>query len=493
MAGWGQVKQPKQTDQPVKEPLDLMVDAAVRAAETAGSKNCLKKIDGIMVVKILSRHYPSPDRQLAQRLGSTPKYTHVSGIGGNSPQMLINRAAGMIARNELDSILIAGAETYVERGLHLENNQNALFKHIPEDYDGDDLVGATPDETAHGIISPSQGFPLFETALWAQSGMDFTTYMETIGNMWSSFSRVAAQNPYAWSKAVRSTEEIISAGSSNRPIAFPYPKYMNSFVTVDQGAAILLMSKEKAAQYTVSNRETVYFSGGGYAQDRQRFMIEKSDFTQSPPLRDAAQKALSRADISLEEIDCFDLYSCFPCAVTIAKKMLSIGDDDKRPLTLTGGLGFFGGPGNNYSLHSAATLAQKISKGDTRNGMITALGWFMHKHAAGIYSAEPLNGQLKDYDLIDQQHPLSGDPPVTIKSQVDGKGTIDTYTVIFDRNQAPAYAVIYGTTHDQFRFIANTENDPDIIDQFLTRNMVGKDVDIRFNHQKNINIAKPVG
>lgn len=492
VAGWGQVTQPRQIDGPAKDPMDLMVDAALAAAKITGSTRNIKEIDGIMVVKILSRHYSSPDRQLSLRLGSYPRYTHVSGIGGNSPQMLINIAAGMIARNELDSVLIAGAETYVERDPDNKNRDNALFKYMPEDYTGDDLKGATPDETTHGIITPSQGFPLFETALWARSGLDFNTYMETIGSMWSSFSRVAAQNPFAWSRIERSTEEIIDTGPSNRPIAFPYPKYMNAFVTVDQGAAILLMSEEKAARYTASDRETVYFSGGGYAQDRQRFMIEKSDFTVSPPLRNAAKKALSRADISLEEIDCFDLYSCFPCAVTIAKKMLGISDDDKRPLTLTGGLGFFGGPGNNYSLHSAATLVEKISKGEASNGMITALGWFMHKHAAGIYSAEPLKGQLKDYDIRDQQSPLSGDPPVNIKSQVDGKGTIDTYTVIFDRNQAPAYTVIYGTTHDQFRFIANTKNDPDIIDQFLIRNMVGKDVNIRFNHQKNINIVEPV-
>ncbi len=143
---------------------------------------------------------------------------------------------------------------------------------------------------------------------------------------------------------------------------------MNSFVTVDQGAAVILMAEDLAKKHARKNEKPVYFLGGGYAEDRQRFMIEKSDFTSSPPLKDAVQKALERSNTSIDELDCFDLYSCFPCAVSIAKKMTGISDEDPRPLTLTGGLGFFGGPGNNYSLHSIATLAEKIAKGEKTNG-----------------------------------------------------------------------------------------------------------------------------
>ncbi len=489
VAGWSQITQPKELNKAAKDPMGLMTHASLKASETMTSNKIMENLDGIMVVKIVSRHYNSPAKQLAQNLNASPKFTHVSKIGGNSPQMLINIAAGMIARNELDSVLIAGAETYVQRDKNSKRVESALFRGIPKDYQGDDLKGSTSLENLHGIEHPMQGFPLFETALWAQSNLDFQTYMMKIGKMWSEFSHIAATNPYAWSSSIKTAEEIITLSKTNRPVAFPYTKYMNSFVTVDQGAAIILMSQEKAKKYLPKGRQSVYFLGGGYAEDRQRFMIEKSDFTSSPPLKSTVKKALTRSCLSLEDIDCFDLYSCFPSAVSIAKKMINIKESDPRPLTLTGGLGFFGGPGNNYSLHSVATLAEKISTGERSNGLITALGWFMHKHAAGIYGSQPSGGELQNYDIIDQKDSLAGDEPVKIKKQYNGKGIIETYTILYAQNHEASMAVLYGRTPDNFRFIARTQNDSDIISQFTKQNMVGQKINIVFDLSKKINMA----
>ncbi len=489
VAGWGQITQPKELNSTPQDPMDLMKQASNRAAKIMVSKKVLTALDGIMVVRTLSHHYTAPARQLARGLGATPKFTHVSGIGGNSPQTMINIAAGMIARNELDSVLIVGAEAYVQREKNQEKVESALFRGIPKDYPGDDLIGSTPLENLHGIEHPMQGFPLFETALWAASGIDLQPYLMRIGQMWSKFSKIAVDHPYAWTKSMKTPEKIITPGPTNRPVAFPYTKYMNSFVTVDQGAAIILMSEETAKKYSQKDRQTVYFLGGGYAEDRQRFMIEKSDFTSSPPLKAAVEKALERSCMPLKNLDCFDLYSCFPCAVSIAKKMIGITDDDTRPLTLTGGLGFFGGPGNNYSLHGVATLAEKISFGEKSNGLVTALGWFMHKHAAGVYGSKPLKGEFKDHDIADQKNSFAGNDPVRIKDQVNGSGTIETYTIIYTGNHDPSYAVLYGKTRDNFRFIARTPNHPDIFKQLTSENMVGQKVNIAFDPSKNMNIA----
>ena len=365
-----------------------------------------------------------------------------------------------------------------------------MFRGIPKDYPGDDLIGATPLEKRHGLEHPMQGFPLFETALWAASGLALTEYLQKIGEMWERFSAAAAGHPYAWSKEAKTAAQIISAGPENRPVAFPYTKYMNSYVTVDQGAALILMSEEKAKKNTVAGWQTVYFLGGGYAQDPQRFMVEKSDFTDSPPLQKAVEKALTRSNMKLKDLDCFDLYSCFPSAVTIAKKMIGIQEDDPRPLTVTGGLGFFGGPGNNYSLHSAATLADMISKGEKSNGLVTALGWFMHKHAAGVYGNRPLGGAFEDHDRIDQENPFWGVKPVQIKDQVNGAGRIETYTVIFTIDREPAYAILYGRTDDNFRFVAGTENDPSIFQALMSENLVGTKVAVQYNPAADRNVAR---
>ena len=279
-------------------------------------------------------------------------------------------------------------------------------------------------------------------------------------------------------------------------VAFPYPKLMNPFVTVDLGAAIILMSEEKSRQFrqnlkfSQKKNRPVYFIGGGHAKDRQRFLIEKSSFTSSPPLKAAVDKALQRATLTLDEIEAFDLYSCFPCAVGMALKMLELKQNDPRPFTVTGGLGFFGGPGNNYSLHAVATMVEMIAEGRINNGLVTALGWFMHKHAAGIYSATPAETDLSQHDLEDAKAPLTGSQPVPIAEKVTGKGRIETYTVIYKKDGTPDYSVIYGTTEKGLRFIANTDTDLETIIALTTKNQVGKSVQLRYDDQKRRNLAQ---
>ncbi len=491
VAGWGQITQPRDLTQPPEDPMGLMAQAAVMACEKASAKSLVKRLDGIIVVRSLSRHYIEPAAGLARMLGASPKLTHVSGIGGNSPQTMINLAGGLIAKNELDCVLIAGAETYVQRDPDLQrpDSGSALFQGIPRDYPGDDRIGSTRLENRHGMEHPHQGFPLFETALWAASGLDLKAYLMRIGRMWSAFSRTAARHPQAWTRTPRTLEEIITPGPSNRPVAFPYTKYMNAFVTVDQGAAVLLMSDRAARRYLSGNRQRVYFLGGGYAEDRQRFMIQKTDFTASPPLKAAVVKALSRSGTQPSQVEAFDLYSCFPCAVSIARKMIGIPDDDPRPLTLTGGLGFFGGPGNNYSLHAVATLAEKIEAGLYAKGLITSLGWFMHKHAAGVYGSEPNDRDIRndhDQDLADH---LAGQEPICIRETFTGIGLIDTYTIIYTPDREPAYAVIYGKTPDRERFVAKTRNDPDTFAWLMEKNRIGQPVHVRFNAAERVNLA----
>ena len=78
VAGWGQVVQPKESETDIRDPIGLMVQAAARAAEITTSKRALKNLDGIMVVRILSRHYTDPDKQLADLIGASPSFSMVS-------------------------------------------------------------------------------------------------------------------------------------------------------------------------------------------------------------------------------------------------------------------------------------------------------------------------------------------------------------------------------------------------------------------------------
>ncbi len=488
VSGWGQITQRKEVIGKILDPLGMMAKAAGQAQE----KHCfdvLKNIDGILTVMTISRYHPDAAKQLAELIKATPRFTYTSGIGGDSPQNLINKAAGMISRGELDTILIAGAETYYPRVKNPAKPDNVLFQGLSTSYKDDDIVGATRLESSHGMVYPIHGFPLFETALWAESGLDLEAYLLKLGKRWSQHSQIAADHPDSWSKKRFSPADIIKKSSSNRMIAFPYTKRMNPFVTVDLGAAVILMTEEKAKKYSRKERRPVYFVGGGYAKDRQRFMIEKSSFTHSPPLKVAVDKALERAGFSLDDIDAFDIYNCFPCAVGMAQKMLGLKHDDPRPLTVTGGLGFFGGPGNNYSLHAVATMVEMIAEGKVNNGLVTALGWFMHKHAAGIYSATPTETDIRKDDIDDAKDPLTGDPPVAVAEKASGSGHIETYTVIYKRDGTPDYTLIYGKTERDIRFIANSNTDSDSIMALTTENHVGQPVHLRYDERRKRNFA----
>jgi acetyl-CoA C-acetyltransferase len=494
-AGWGQITQPKYISYAAKDPMGLMVQAAEAAAASLPDAALLKKTDGVMVVKSLSAYYSDPATDLARALDLSPEFTFESKIGGNSPQTLINRAAGMIARRELNMVLIAGAEAYVPRHhsqmlTHEKKLDSALLKGIPEDYQGDDASGVTPLEITYGIEHPMQGFPLFETALWGASGLGLEAYLSTVADFWADFSRTAAGHPYSWTRQPRTPEEILTVSETNRPIAFPYPKFMNAFVTVDMGAAVILMSAETAEKYGTAKGKTVYFCGGGYAEDRQPYMIQKSDFTASPPLEAAVTRALDRAGMTLDEIEAFDLYSCFPCAVSIARKMIGIPEDDPRPQTLTGGLGFFGGPGNNYNLHAVATLCGKIAAGELTTGLTTALGWFMMKHAAGVYSALPPKHDLSHHHSEDLEDRLAGPPPVEIDDAPEGGGIIETYTIVYNRDMRPAYAVIYGITDGGKRFIARTPEDKAVFRALATACRIGDAVRLETDTATGLTVAR---
>ncbi len=490
VAGWGQVTQRKEHTGALLDPLGLMAEAARQIVAATRQAEALRNIDAVFAVKVMSRDCEPTAERLARLLGATPRLALTSTIGGNSPQALINKAAGMIARGELDSVLIAGGETYYPRAGGPGGIDTGIFKGLENGPKTDDMVGSHPVEQRHGIHLPIHGFPLFETALWAESGLGLKPYLDGVGELWSRFSRVAAANPHSWTQTPRRAAEIVFPGPANRRVAFPYTKYMTALISVDMGAAMLLTSERLAGRLKTGEGRPVYIVAGADCIDRQRFMAEKSGFTASPALEAVVHRALKRGRMSPGGVQCFDLYSCFPCAVTIARRALGLPPDGHRPLTLTGGLGFFGGPGNNYGLHAAACMAEAISRGIHDTGMVTGLGWFMHKHAAGIYSAFPQETSLGTSALRDERDPLVGNAPERVVDPVQGRGTIETYTILHDRDGGPEAAVIYGRTSEGLRFVARGAPEPDIFRDLTGNCRVGAEVRLRSDQRTRINLAE---
>ena len=247
---------------------------------------------------------------------------------------------------------------------------------------------------------------------------------------------------------------------------------MNSILDVDQGAALLMTSVGEARRLGIPEDRWVYLWGCGDATDRW-FFTERADFHTSPAIRACGERALGMAGVTIDDITHFDLYSCFPSAVQIAMDMLGIDRGDPRPLTVTGGLPYFGGPGNNYVTHSIAAMADKLRTDRGQLGLVTANGWYVTKHSTGIYSTDPPQGEWQRTTPKTDQAQIDAGPQPTFTDTPSGDATVETYTVLFDRDGAPERGIVIGRLPDQRRFIANTPTDRTTLESMTKHEMIG--------------------
>src|ERR1700744_12811 len=193
--------------------------------------------------------------------------------------------------------------------------------------------------------------------------------------------------------------EISQPGPKNRMISWPYTKLMNSNNMVDQGAALVLASVEQAERLQIPCERWVYPHAGTDAHDTSS-IAERDELHRSPAIRIGGARALELAGLGIDDVDYVDLYSCFPSAVQVAAHELGLSaDDPARPLTVTGGLAFAGGPWNNYVAHSIATMAQLLTDNPGRHGLITANGGYLTKHSFGVYGTEPPRTEFRWEDV----------------------------------------------------------------------------------------------
>ncbi|MEH6593414.1 MAG: acetyl-CoA acetyltransferase, partial [Halioglobus sp.] len=413
------------------------------------------------------------------------RYTHT---GGNTPQMLVNRYAEKISQGETSAVLLVGAEalhTMLSR-LKLGLDLDAWVDGTGGDPQmlGDSRPAASDHEMAYGMQTPSVTYPMFENALRVKYGLSLDEHRSKLGDLYHRFNAVAAKNPLAWFPTERSAEEIATVSDSNRYVGFPYTKFLNSIIQVNMGAAVIMTSLAKARELGVADDRMVYLHGCADANDIWN-VSERVDYHSSPAVRTMAEKAFFMAGKTIDEMDYFDIYSCFPSAVQIACDELGLAHDDARGLTVTGGLPYFGGPGNNYVTHSIATMMDVLRSNPGKFGLLNANGWFVTKHSLGIYSTTPIAGDWQreapaDYQqaILDQAHPPFTESP-------NGKGSIETYTVVHGRTGVER-ALLIGRLDDGTRFIAETPGDQQTLQQMMSREMIGVSGAATAGNEKNL-------
>ncbi|MCH9702389.1 MAG: acetyl-CoA acetyltransferase [Actinomycetia bacterium] len=451
LVGYGQINQ--HTENPGVEPVDLMV----AAAQAAAGSRVLESVDSIRIVNLLSWRYRDPGLLLAQRLGADEATTRYTGVGGNVPQTLVNRACLDIQQGSADVVLIAGAEAWRTRSRLRASGAKPDWTRqddsVPIAPGSDEAVPmAGPAEIRINLDRPSYVYPMFEQALRIAAGETPDQHRRRLGELWSQFSTVAATNPHAWTRRALNADQIWQTAPNNRMISWPYTKLMNSNNMVDQGAVLILASAQKAGQLQIPSERWVFPYAGADSHDTYS-IGERAQFFTSPAIRIAGRRALELAESGIDEIELVDVYSCFPSAVQIAARELGLPvGDPSRPLTVTGGLTFAGGPWNNYVTHSIATMAEQlVSRQGGSRGLITANGGYLTKHSFGVYGTEPPKHEFRWEDV---QPAVDLEPTRTALVGWNGVGTVESWTTPFDRDGQAEKAFLAVRTPENARVLA---------------------------------------
>jgi acetyl-CoA C-acetyltransferase len=200
--------------------------------------------------------------------------------------------------------------------------------------------------------------------------------------------------------------------------------------------------------------------------------------------------ALEQAGLTLEDITVFDIYSCFPSAFEIARREIGIPEDDPRDLSVTGGLPFIGGPGNNYSMHAIAAVVDLIRKDRSRKAMVTANGWYLTKHAIGIYTGTPPVHPWNDRDDSLTQHAIDAQALPMPVEKASGSLIVEAYVIRHDNAGKPIQGTIVGRLKNGSRALAVIDADPDGLLLMEKIELVGKQGDVRYDEAIGKNIAR---
>ncbi|MFI7611336.1 acetyl-CoA acetyltransferase [Nonomuraea terrae] len=412
-----------------------------------------------------STNYP---RSVAGRIGAAPRRAILEVVGGQSPQHLVNELAATIAAGAARAALIVGSEA-ISTAQHLA--RAADRPDFTETVDGDledrgyGLAGLVSRSLiAHGLTDAPTQYALFDNARRARLGQSREEYAAGMGALFAPFTKIAAANPHAAAPVERTAEELVTPSERNRPIADPYTRYLVAREKVNQGAAVLLTSVEEAERLGVPRDRWVFLHG--HADLRERDLLERADLSRGPASVMAARHALELAGIDADDLAAIDLYSCFPIAVSHVCEGLGLPMDGSRELTVTGGLPFFGGPGNAYSLHAIAEIVGRMRAQPGAYGLVGANGGMLSKYSAGVYSTTPAPWRPGRGATL--QAEIDSWPAVEQTARPDGWATVETYTVKHGRDGRRTGIVIGRLKADGRRFLARTADGDDAALDLLT-------------------------
>ena len=323
IVGVGQINDPSDASAQPLDVIDLMKEALSNADRDAGG-GVLAQLDFLGVENHMSGSiapWPGTEPFLPHLIAATglrPRSTLLTPQpSGDGPVFLLNHAANLVASGEVEIAALVGGEalrTAARRSAaETGKSQNAMRQ----------LLDATvrPFLRKYGLTTPTDVYPLYESATRAAWGQSFAEAQRETALMWAAYSSVASENDAACIREALSAEQIATVTDRNRMITFPYTKLMVANSAVNQGAAVLVTSLERARRMGISEDRIIHVGAGAAASESEDFLARDS-YVRSHAMEISIGKTLELNRLRSDQLDYVELYNCFPCVAKMARRAL---------------------------------------------------------------------------------------------------------------------------------------------------------------------------
>ena len=477
----------------LKSPIELAAIAAQRALDDAQATTALAaEIDMLVVIRLFE--HSTGERGLwanpfgstnnvpwsvAKRLRLQPREAIYAEVGGQTPQRLVNRMAERIHAGELRMALLTGAEAIASireatrRGYELDWREEADGE-FEDRWPGAPFV--TPYEQRHGIAWPIHVYAMFEQARRHARRMSTQVARADSARLFAPFSAVAAAHPYAQFPTARETIFLSTISPENYLLCEPYTKWMVAQDAVNQAAAVLMTSVGAARKLGIPASKWVYLQG--YADVDDHTVLKRPNLAQSKAQNLAVRGALQSAGVEIAAVKYLDFYSCFPIAVSSIAEPLGLPTDGSRALTLTGGLPFFGGPGNNYSMHAIATVVEKLRADPNGYGLVVANGGYLSKHSAAVYSGRA-PAAWAPASSSSRQAEAKADTGMLVDEHALGRARIESFAAIISKGTAADGFIVARMEASDARCMARVaKGDDAALGALFEEEVIGRPIDV---------------
>ncbi|MDH3705200.1 MAG: hypothetical protein OES57_03995 [Acidimicrobiia bacterium] len=453
--------------------VELMVRAAETAAADAGAPAILGDVAWVAATKGNAR-LADPARLVADRVGAADAHTVLSDIGVLQTAPL-REAARLIADAQLDSALVVGGETKF-RSLRAQITGAEMAE--PHQADGvapDEHWVAEGDvisrrEIDFGLVHPVQQYAMIENALRAAEGQSIDDHRRAIAELYAAMNVVAQANPAADFATPMTADQIREPSADNRPLAFPYNKWHNSQWNVDQAAALILCSAERADALGIP-RDRWVFPTVTVESNHMTHLIDRDELHRCLGFEIGAPRLYQAAQVGADDLGAIELYSCFPAAVRVQQR--AFGLDPARPVTVTGGMAFAGGPLNNFVLQALVELIARVREGDGP-ALSTAVSGMLTKQSMSLYAADPPTA----FRAIDVSGEVAASTRPRRQATKDtGCGHVAAYTVTYQGTEAVSVLVI-AELDDGTRTLVSSDQSA-VVERFQTAEVIGTAIEWR--------------